>query len=808
MARNKVTNVLNELIAEEGHNLREKRTDRIIALDLPVDFESPYKAWVDLNPLVMFDGIETLVQRLLELIRESCFWGQSDVSVSLSVERSVCPQLYDFGIYQVQFYSPVENLERLPVLYEIMSHQLHYIFNALQSPSIGRDLLINGSDGHTQDSAILFPFNRASEGDTSGLHYLIERKKGTHFLRITAEEQENNRINLRRIPHRVVSGIELIYDYFNIRREAQTIFHSIVARSNDNKIAFHDSGLQLATLIHFLLSSGYRQLSGITLNWTREIVSELLVKNNQNWYGAICRMLLILSDSSVVELLSSGAEIETTYCNTRIFLSLSQKNRNLQIDLQERVSIVPLNQYLEKMGQLYRVAVGFEKSLENVHVILIHHFTAETLAVLGAFDQMDVGAVDTLWVKYGGGIPSEFLETTLSLPGSLYRFYGLQPIHKNNLEQGFCLSKQVSSTDYFLDLQKHFLERKPEFFEAMQCLAMHLFLDVFTRDHSGRTVIIAEDGGYLAPLVNRLSLENRTVGEVFDAYNYKADNISQGQKEQRFFNWISPRYAGSVEHTRNGYDALKEVESRFSTLAFPAATLAVSHFKVFEESIEVAYSCINAIENILNSHGFVFNKRTCLVLGSLGAIGWQTMNIIRNRVGKKQLSGIDRKTIENSHCEWPQFASPDELPDDIRYTSDLIFGVIGQSILDHTFFDDLTRNTRCSRLFLASGSTKRVEFRDFLDWAASLSAASNPSVSGIPVRISTAELEDPQTSVLQGTIFRIEFEGEKRGRTIEYYLLGNLMPVNFQYYGVPRETMDSVMVHFVMLVNRIAKARG
>jgi len=33
------------------------------------------------------------------------------------------------------------------------------------------------------------------------------------------------------------------------------------------------------------------------------------------------------------------------------------------------------------------------------------------------------------------------------------------------------------------------------------------------------------------------------------------------------------------------------------------------------------------------------------------------------------------------------------------------------------------------------------------------------------------------------------------------------MPVNFQYYGVARETMDSVMTEFVSLVGAVARTR-
>ena len=115
-------------------------------------------------------------------------------------------------------------------------------------------------------------------------------------------------------------------------------------------------------------------------------------------------------------------------------------------------------------------------------------------------------------------------------------------------------------------------------------------------------------------------------------------------------------------------------------------------------------------------------------------------------------------------------------------------------------------NTNRNVIFLASGSTKRFEFIDFIDWTATLLDTPNPVLKVFPLKISTAPVEDPQTSALQGSI--ILFEIEKNGHTkqVYFYLLSSGMPVNFQYYGVARETMDSVMTEFVSLVNIVSWA--
>lgn len=53
-------------------------------------------------------------------------------------------------------------------------------------------------------------------------------------------------------------------------------------------------------------------------------------------------------------------------------------------------------------------------------------------------------------------------------------------------------------------------------------------------------------------------------------------------------------------------------------------------------------------------------------------------------------------------------------------------------------------------------------------------------------------MRDLQTGVLQGHRVSIRFaDGSMPGKNL--YLLGGLTPINFLYYGIPREIMDRVM---------------
>lgn len=776
-----------------------------MALDIPVMDSADGLFPVDLDNIIILEGMDHIIAKLLNEIRESCFFGLSDISVSVSVENGICPQLLHFGIQKISFSSLIENLEHFSLIYEQLQNHLNYIFNALQSPGIHRGFFTKGKDKQ-EVTALLFPFNQEINRDITGIHYLVERVPGLHFLRITMEESGHARLNLKNIKHRIISHIELIDYVFNLHKVAFIIRSSLVSLCRDYKLSYKDDGLQLLMLIRFLKAAGYNSLREVTFNWSRTVISDILSGNDQKWHGNIIRLMLILPDSTTLKLLSAGKIIVTSFSGSKVYLSLTQRERNLQIDLDDVTKVSGLDEYLNKMGILQNLSESKVISLRNVHLIFIHHFTPETLSLLAAFQKLQVHAVDTLWVKYAGSIPKGYLDTILSLPVPVFSFYGLQLVTGANFHTRFIMSDLYSSIEDFKGLQAQFESEEFEFYTAMQVVAMHLFLRVLSNGDKTR-VIVAEDGGYLAPLINRLALNHYTVGEVFESYGFECRTLPEETGTMEFGQWIASRYCGSVEHTRNGFDALKSVESEWDRLAFPACTLAISHYKLKDESLEVAYSCLNAIENILSGQGYVLNRRNCLVLGSLGTIGLQTMKILSYRLGSGSLSGIDIKTDENHTYNWEQVRTPDRLKDETRHSVDLIIGLVGHPVLDVSFFEDLIINTCHTSVFLASGSTKRSEFINFLDWTEHLLGSITPAIMGIPVKIKASPIEDPQTASFQGTVVTFDLEINRMTRNVKFYILSNGMPVNFQYYGVARETMDQVMTEFLALVRTVAGAQ-
>ena len=101
-----------------------------------------------------------------------------------------------------------------------------------------------------------------------------------------------------------------------------------------------------------------------------------------------------------------------------------------------------------------------------------------------------------------------------------------------------------------------------------------------------------------------------------------------------------------------------------------------------------------------------------------------------------------------------------------------------------------TRDT----LVLASGSTKKVEFRDLMVWFDRLCNAATASIEGVSVKARSEELLDPRTARLYGHRWQFQFADGRR-RTV--LALGNLTPINFLFYGVATELIDEVLAQLM-----------
>lgn len=754
---------------------------------------------VDIRRIRVLSGLNILVESLIKSLVERSFIGPCDVYVEQPVNPDLQPELHGAGIANISFFARLSVLEDLPRFREDFGYQIRYLFNAIQSHDLYTDLF--PPDGRSP-RGILFPFHREDGADVTGFFYLLEHVPGGRFLRITLESEQDSRLRMTRIPHRVVNRIDLVHTRVDIPRAADVVAQGLWETCGRQGWKYAASAVHLDDYFGFLRLAGLPQIEALDFSWPPSFARAVLSSPRSRLFTSVARILYALGDSAIVAGLVEGRLIclqEGTCC---VYLDLSQKNRCLNLSFDAPRVKAGLPECLGRMPAVRGTSLEQPEAFRGDRVLLIHHLTGEVLGFIQALADMDASRVETLWVKYAGSVEPAFREIILSLPESLFRFHGVTPVPEaDGVHSRFMLSEDYAAAEGHAPLAEALRQTPHGFFEAMRRVSLHLFFRMATEAlAAGERLVVIEDGGYLAPVLHRWCGEGLTVGGAAAAVGFPEDSLPAGAAPRSFRDWIQSVLVGSVEHTRNGYEALKEVERDCGGLAFPSLSIAISDFKVNAESRDVAYSCLNAIENIMNGMGFVLADRVALVLGAQGAIGRKTMRILEARLGAEHLHGVDIV----SPAEPPAWTfAPDlaSLPEKALARVDVIFGVVGQSICGPDWIERLLAVTEKSHLFFASGSTKTMEFAQLSAWLSALATQPAPTLGGQPLTVALSELYDPKTGARQGRSARLAF-GEK---TVTLHLLADLMPVNFLYYGVPSETMNHVMNELLRLSSLLAR---
>lgn len=290
-------------------------------------------------------------------------------------------------------------------------------------------------------------------------------------------------------------------------------------------------------------------------------------------------------------------------------------------------------------------------------------------------------------------------------------------------------------------------------------------------------------------MLNERALDGLSFGDVLDEFWVEIKDRSI--REKSFAEILKTAVIGTVEHTRNGYDRLVKVKVERSSLFLPSFSIAISNEKTKEESKEVARSILNALDNTLHGIGKVLSKRKVLLLGSKGNIGgFLKQYLIGGFLHETNLDilEVDRKFESESRFCKTDFAN---VSDSEFAEIDLIIGVTGESIILPKTWESWILTSKHKQLFIASGSTKTVEFSDFIKWINELNLSDSPKLGGEDLVISFGRILDPQTQMDLGS--KIIFKINKKQIEKEVFLISDGSPVNFLFFGVPTESMDPII---------------
>ncbi|MBP7653383.1 hypothetical protein KA977_08165 [Candidatus Dependentiae bacterium] len=842
----KLTGILNKLIKNQVHDTEHSNdffkdsNSKIISLGVPLIKCDNGNFCVDISKIDFFSGIPELTRTLLSRFNEEYQKNKFDIIIRQPVNSEVNPELFKLGITNISITARSKTAKELFVNSNIFQNHLLNIFYALQTSKWGGVLFPDyysrrnssvenflkkneNSDfsSNTEIPALLYHFYIDGYNSQQEKKYIIltEFDYTDKFLSLTIENSFDSRLNLKRISHRTMDSDYSQSSFIDIDKISNQIYKAVYLEAQNQKNEYFETPFIQPELFNLLISSGMQILSLIKFRWNIETSSKIILEPKNNFIILLAKIIRLLHDPDIIKILYSNNLIEVSANGNKIYFDVSRGGTCLNICFEEERPKTSASSFLDKMPALKKTVINSNISIENFRILLIHHSTSEILGFINALKELKCGAVSTLFIKYKGVMPDNYIDVLFSFPDEIFKFYSLQRIESfNSVEVKYVLSNQYSPIKEFNQLNNQLLNEKPDFFKAMIMTAAHIFFrELIIAKANNQKLLIIEDGGYLAPLLNQYCLENKKLNESIELLGVKnfflfkdISNYCSESNNTLLYEFLEHHnYCGSIEHTRNGFDNLQKINNTFNKLSFPALSIAVSKLKNTEEARECASAILNAFETILHSSGLILSARNIAVLGCRGNIGRNLFLQLSHRKTKGILAGIDISVDPDefsfldsgTELRIAERNSLDVLEDELFNNIDTFIGVTSKSIIKKNHIEKLLLTGSKPILFFISGSTKTLEFEDLSDWIQTLQNSQNQNIGDMKVKINITHIKDPQTGLIQGNRVRIIFD-KKTECGLDYkdlYLLGDLMPLNFLYYGVPTETMDLIFDQLLKL---------
>jgi len=774
-----------------------------IITSLGYPLQQTEEGWeVDLSELKIFTGLSVLAKIIGEHIIDEAERSPGDVSFLYKINSNINPELVEMNIHHVQVYARAGVMHGIRKFRDVFINQLITVFGTLQRRKWRREIYPEASYCREEKSvqfskALVFPFFHDHDNIENNNRFILEKVKNSvsgksFFFRLTIETFEKEIIDLNAIPNVVVDDLLTRVYIAGSSKIARSVRDNIANACSRGLDYYSEENRTYSRLFEQLENTHLGRLEFINFSWDENFANYIRKELPGNSLPIFKKIFLSLEAYSICNILHHGGTVKVLLHNCFFSLYLSQLGRSLNIGINLPRKMFHMDDYLKRMPILSSIAEQMDHHFHfsNTKIFLIHHITSEIIGFIEALKKLNVHSIDVMFVKYSGIIPPRYLDTLLETDSNFLFMAGLEKKTSDKVTDYYTIAEYFSDTSGLSGLDQVLKSKKLPYFEAMKMVSGHLFLKCcLEAKKQGKKVLLIEDGGYLSPILNENELSLKKTDEVFHQFL-----VSPVEKiEMSFRRWLQETLIGTIEHTKNGYDRLCSTINKQSTLLFPSYSIAISRLKTNEESQEVAHSILSAIESILHEHGMVLSRRDIIVLGAEGNIGKPLCRLLKEGRLHQQNQTLTQVDSKYRASKDRKYCSLESIPDDELYRKDLFIGVIGNSILKKELIEKLILYGEKTNLFFASGSTKTIEFEDLSEWLQTFSSATPLTFSGIPVEIEYGRIYDPQSGFDQGRKVVIRFQRGDRFFIKNLFLLADLSPINFLYYGVPTEIMDSIL---------------
>ena len=774
---------MKEIITSLGYPLKKTKAD-----------------WeIDLSELKIFSGLSVLARIIGEHIMDEAERSPGDVSFLYKVTSNINPELVAMRIHYIQIHARAGILQGAQKSREVFIKQLITVFGTLQRQKWRIKIFPEEkkSSNTAVSKALVFDFTDESFEAESRNRFILEKGRNANseisfFFRLTVEKIKKETIDLKTIPNVVVDDLLTRVYFAGSSKIAGSIRENIVHACSRGLDYYSEENRIYSRLFEQLEGTHLGRLESICFAWDENFSDYIQKEQPGQGTSLIKTIFLSLEAYSICDILHNGGTIKVILKNCYFNLYLSQLGRALNISINLPRKIFHMDDYLKRMPKLSSVAQKFDHDFDflNTKIFLIHHITSEIIGFIESLKKLGAYSVDVMFVKYSGVIPPVYLDTLLETDSNFLFMAGLEKKTSGKMTDYWTIADYFSDTSDLSRMNQKLEDRKLPYFEAMKLASGHLFFKCcLEAEVQKKKILLIEDGGYIAPLLNELAISEENTTTVLKKFHVPFSR----KHEMPFHQWLKNILIGTVEHTKNGYDRLNAVITKKNHLLFPAYSIAISNLKIEEESQEVAHSILSAIESILHENGQVLSRRNIIVLGAEGNIGKSLCRLLKEGRLHKENQTLTQVDIQYKEFSAGCYSSVENVPDHELLCKDLFIGVVGKSILEPSQIEKLIIYGERANLFFASGSTKTAEFEALSSWLQAISRMDTPHIDGTPVRIDYERIYDPQSGFDQGRKVIIHFQQGDRTHTKALFLLADLSPINFLYYGVPTEIMDSVL---------------
>jgi hypothetical protein len=760
---------------------------------------------LDLGALPILHGLSVLSRALAEMILGQARSDRIDIAAERRLRPRENPELLEtFGIDLVKVAAEHDTVAAIAAEPAAFERRLRALLGSLQREQYRAALL---PQDRRCSRALVAEFGGAL-GHRFVLEFVPGRGDGDGVqrgcFRITIESRTGRRLDLASLPHVRIDDIEDRCFIAGSTRIAQTWTEAVRREAERGRRTFVEQRQPHSHLFRQLDQAELAAVERVAIVWSEAAMPFVLESEPAEVSETMKRVLLALEDRQVRRLLDRREVVRVDGGALPIFLDLAQLGRVLTLSLGRRRQRADVDSFLDSMPALGAATARARAAqpLAGVRVFLVHHTTGEVLGLIAALRALGCRDLICTFVSSAGETPASYLDAVLGLPDGEFTALALANVPRpGHVEGQYRLSTQYSRLDDDGAIARALHGRDGSYLSAMRAAALGPFLRQLARaEQAADRCLLIEDGGYLGPILHDAALRGVSLRAFAAEHGHACDD------DRPTADVLRARCLGSVEHTRNGFDRLAEVERAHGRLALPVFSIAVSRLKRNVESKEVAASVLNAVESVLNAGGRVLARRSCLVIGSHGAIGRELCRALAGRLDDPvhQLAGVDLAAAPGR--EPRRARTLQELGEAAWLATDLVLGVAGASVVRG---DDvaawLLRGARPD-LVLASGSTKTVEFKDVMAWLDAVLQQPEPRVGGRRAAIAVEAILDPRTERLYGHRYSFTIDGVPGRRSL--VCLANLTPVNFLFYGVATELIDDVLAQLLSVSLGLVRRAG